>query len=113
MDLVELGVDFQTVLVKSPSFPVDKGTLRDNFFDAGVQYESNKLSFTALSNPLIYYGHILEVAPRIRYKIRKKSKGQYTYKKFEHPNRHYMYIEKCIDNSVIPFIENKYGVKRI
>lgn len=111
MDLVEVGIDFQKVLVTSPQFPFKLGTLRDNFFDAGVEREPNKLSFTALSNPLVFYGHILEVSPSIRYKLRKVGKAKYNYIKKN--NRHYRYIERCIESDVIPFLEESYGVKRI
>lgn len=111
MDLVEVLRDVKYNLLNSRAFPYRTGQLKDNFFDENVASETNKVSVTALSNPLVFYGHILEVAPSIRYRITKSGNAKYSYKKRR--NKHYLYIEKCINNSVIPFLENKYGVKQI
>lgn len=111
MNLMEVLGDVKNTLLNSASFPYRTGQLKDNFFDENIVSETNKVSITALSKPLVFYGQILEVAPSIRYRLRKTGKAEYSY--IKKPNRHYRYIEKCIDNSVIPFIENKYGVKRV
>ena len=110
MDIYEVAQNTKDVFLNSPKFPYRTGQLKNNFFDR-EEVLPNEIVITALEKPLVYYGHILEVAPSIRYALKKASKSKYSYVK--HNNRHYRYIERCIDSDVIPFLENNYGVKRI
>lgn len=99
-------------IIFSERFPYRTGQLRDNFFDEGIIPESdNSLSFTVMSNPKIYYGKILQVAPSIRYKIHKVSAGKFKYVK--HANKHFRFIDKIIDESVVSALETDLGVRRI
>lgn len=98
-------------IIFSQKFPFRTGQLRDNFFDEGfTQLEPNSISFTVMSNPKIYYGKILQVAPSIRYRIKKVGYG-YTY--IKHTNRHFRFIDRICEEDAIPAIENDLGVKLI
>lgn len=110
MDIIEVAQSSKDVFLNSAKFPYRTGQLKNNFFDEEEATE-NSVKINALKKPLVYYGHILEVAPSIRYALRKASKSKYSYVK--HNNKHYKYIERCIESDVIPFLENSYGVKRI
>lgn len=98
-------------IIFSRKFPYRNGKLRDNFFDEGyMQLEPNSISFTVMSNPEIYYGKILQVAPSIRYRIKKVGHG-YTY--IKHTNRHFRFIDRICEDDVILAIENDMGVRLI
>ena len=87
------------------------GQLKENFFDEGIQQLSdNSIGFTVMSNPIIYYGKILQVAPSIRYGLKKRG-AVYSY--IKHKNRHFRFIDKIIDKDVVPAIEQELGVRLI
>lgn len=114
MNLNEVGKLATYTFLSSVRFPRDSGQLHDNFFSKPIAAGENSISFPLMKNPDVKYGKILEVAPSIRYKIRRVSgfKGnRYTYKK--HPNKHFRYIENIIEQDIIPMLENEYGVKKI
>lgn len=114
MNLIGVANTVQRTMLASPLFPYKTGQLHDNFIDKGSEVAvGNTLTFTVLSNPLVNYGRILEVAPAIRYKIRKLNKkgNYYTYTK--HKNRHFRYIERIIESYVISAIENEHGVRYV
>lgn len=112
MDLNRAMETTKQNIIFSNLFPYRTGQLRDNFFDDGILNLSDRsIGFSVLGNPIVYYGKILEVAPSIRYRLRKVSKGKYSYSK--HKNRHYRYIDRIIEQDVVPAIEEDLGVKRV
>lgn len=112
MDLNSALTITQNSIKTSSLFPYRTGFLLEHFFDKGVlAMGDNAIGFSVLSNPAVNYGKILENAPSIRYRIRKVSKHYYSYVK--HTNRHFRYIERIIENDVVPAIENGLGVVRI
>ena len=112
MDLNRALTTTQESIKASSLFPYRTGFLLNNFFDKGVlALSDNSIGFSVLSNPKVYYGKILENAPSIRYKIRKVTKGYYSY--IKHTNRHFRYIERIIEKDVVPAIERELGVVRV
>lgn len=110
MDLIEISQTTKEVFLNSAKFPYRTGQLKNNFFDE-EEVTNNSVKINALKKPLVFYGHILEVAPSIRYRLKKVGKAKYDYEPKN--NKHYRYIERCIESDVIPFLEESYGVKRI
>ena len=104
MDLLEVSSLVQNALVNSASFPVRKGHLKSNFLDETTQSE-DKVSFGVLNKQSVYYGKILQERASINYKTKNSS--------IRHKNRHFRYIDRIIQQDVIPQIENTYGVRRI
>ena len=112
MDLLEVQEVVNNTLLSSSMFPYRTGYLHDHFFDNSIETSTeNSLSYTILNNKEINYGRILEVAPAIRYRLRRIDKHHYDY--IKHTNRHFRYIERIIDNDVVQAIESKFGVKKI
>lgn len=101
----------------SSRFPFRTGNLRNNFFDNAISTSDKSISFTVMSSPnlivgknKVNYGKLLEQAPSIRYGLKKKG---YLYSYIRHQNKHYRYIEKIIENDVVPALETDLGVKLI
>ena len=114
MNLNEVSQLVTYQFLGSAKFPYDTGRLHNNFFSEPISNGENSIIFNLMENPVVYYGKILENAPSIRYRIRKVSnyKGnKYTYKKKE--NKHFRYIERIMEEDVIPMLESEYGVKRV
>lgn len=113
MNLSEVSSFAKDVFLSSSKFPLRKGKLHDNFFDKEIS-NTNSIAFPIITNKEVYYGRILEIAPAIRHRIKKDTRfrwNRYTYKKYV--NIHFRYIEKIIENDVIPELEREYGVKRV
>lgn len=104
MDLLEVSSLVQNALVNSASFPYRTGHLKSNFLDATTQLE-DKVSFGVLNKQSVYYGKILQERASINYKTKNSS--------IRHKNRHFRYIDRIVQQDVIPQIENTYGVRRI
>lgn len=99
-------------IIFSNKFPYRTGQLRDNFFDEGIQITGgNSISFTVMSNPKIYYGKILQIAPSIRYRVHKVGRGKFSY--IKHTNKHFRFIDKIIEQDVVSAIEEDMGVRLI
>lgn len=110
MELLEVQNLVIDTLLNSSMFPYRTGFLREHFFDNSRETSTeNTLTTTMLDNPQVKYGRILEVAPSIRYRIRKINKHEYDY--IKHQNRHFRYIERIIDNEGVQAIESEFGVR--
>lgn len=104
MNLLEVSNIVKDTIVNSSKFPFRTGQLKDNFIDIGSDTQSgNTYSFTALDNPLINYGQILEERASIRY----RTKNHF----IRHKNKHFRYIERIIDADVVSAIEREFGVR--
>ena len=111
MDLLRVQEVVNNTLLSSGQFPYRTGYLHDNFFNGSrISSTENTLTETILDEPSVKYGRILEVAPTIRYGIKKQG---YLYKYKQYKNRHFRYIDNIIENEVVDAIENEFGVKRI
>lgn len=117
MNLNELSNVIQSSFLNSAMFPYKSGNLKQNFFDRnGEIISDNMVTIGILSSDRLIkrglnYGKMLQFAPSIRYRKRGLIQGKPTY--IRHKNRHYRYINNIIESSVVPMIENSFGVKRI
>lgn len=110
MELLRVRNVVVDTLLNSASFPYRTGFGREHYFDNSREISTeNTLTTTMLDNPEVRYMRILEVAPSIRYRIRKINKHEYDY--IKHQNRHFRYIERIIDNEGVQAIESEFGVR--
>lgn len=106
MQLIEVSNLVKEQIVNSPIFPYRTGQLKENFIDVGSDISlDNNYSFTILSNPVVYYGKILEDRASIRYRTKNHI--------IRHKNRHFRYIDRIIESEIVPEIEREFGVRRI
>lgn len=113
MNLSEISNFAKDVFLSSRQFPYKTGQLHDNFFDDEIS-STNSIIVPIMTKKIVYYGKILEVAPAIRYRIKRDTTfmgNRYTY--IKHNNIHFRYIDRIIEDDVIPALEQEYGVKRV
>ena len=111
MDLLRVQEVVNNGLLYSGQFPYRTGYLKDHFFTGSTQTSTqNTLTETILDEPTVKYGRILEVAPTIRYGMKKVG---YLYQYKRNKNRHFRYIERIINEEVVGAIESEFGVKKI
>ena len=106
LELEEIAMAVENAVLNSAIFPYRTGQLRNNFFDFGsARSDGQTHTIDIMTNPVVYYGKILQTRRNIRY----KTKNHY----IAHENKHFRFIDNIIRTDVAPMLRIEYGARRV